>query len=286
LGNKNEWSMSFYPQPYKYQCGPFALKYALVMLGRFENEKEIGRRAGSTWWYGTDEIGLAKAAKSFDCKMKYFRREMPEEAVKKLSEQLKQGLPCILSVDNWEHWLTVINEQQNKFIVVDSGLDKVIVILSANQLLKRWKYVDEETGYISYDGYALTSNIKPTTKAKFSLEEAKFVMQNRNKELAEKWDAYFNDLINICRPRTPVSKRTISFNEFLRRHENLLVHQVANWHGIPTFNELNKILKNMRFVAEVYDLVIYSEDQKKALVDLSAILMMYACGKYGMDPIY
>jgi hypothetical protein len=278
--------MSFYPQPYKYQCGPFALKYALVMLGRFENEKEIGRRAGSTWWYGTDEIGLAKAAKSFDCKMKYFRREMPEEAVKKLSEQLKQGLPCILSVDNWEHWLTVINEQQNKFIVVDSGLDKVIVILSANQLLKRWKYVDEETGYISYDGYALTSNIKPTTKAKFSLEEAKFVMQNRNRELAEKWDAYFNDLINICRPRTPVSKRTISFNEFLRRHENLLVHQVANWHGIPTFNELNKILKNMRFVAEVYDLVIYSEDQKKALVDLSAILMMYACGKYGMDPIY
>ena len=278
--------MSFYPQPYKYQCGPFALKYALVMLGRFENEKEIGRRAGSTWWYGTDEIGLAKAAKSFDCKMKYFRREDPEEAVKKLRAQLKQGLPCILSVDNWEHWFTVINEQQNKFIVVDSGLDKVIVILSENQLLKRWKYVDEETSYISYDGYALTPNLKPTTKAKFSLEEAKYVMQNRNKELAEKWDTYFNDLINICRPRTPVSKRTISFNEFLRRHENLLVHQVANWHGIPTFYELNKILKNMRFVAEVYDLVIYTEDQKKALVDLASVLMMYACGKYGMDPIY
>lgn len=33
--------MSFYPQPYKYQCGPFALKYALVMLGRFENEKKL-----------------------------------------------------------------------------------------------------------------------------------------------------------------------------------------------------------------------------------------------------
>jgi hypothetical protein len=42
----------------------------------------------------------------------------------------------------------------------------------------------------------------------------------------------------------------------------------------------------MQFVAEVYDLVIYIEDQKKALIDLTSILMMYACGKYGMDPIY
>jgi len=278
--------MSFYPQPYKYQCGPFALKYGLVMLGRFENEREIGKRAGSTWWYGTDEIGLAKAAKSFDCKMKYFRRETPHEAIKVLATHLKQGLPCILSVDNWEHWFTVITEQQNKFIVVDSGLDKVIIILTENQLLKRWKYVDDETGYTSYDGYALTPNVKPSTKAKFSLEKAKYVMRDRNKELAEKWDTYFNDLINICRPRTPVSKRTISFTEFLRRHENLIIKQVANWHGTPTYHELKKVLKNMQFVAEVYDLVIYSEDQKKALIDLTSILMMYACGKYGMDPIY
>jgi hypothetical protein len=278
--------MSFYPQPYKYQCGPFALKYGLVMLGRFENEREIGKKAGSTWWYGTDEIGLAKAAKTFDCRMKYFRRETPVEAVRALRGHLKLGLPCILSVDNWEHWVTVINEQQDKFIVVDSGLDKVIVIYTAKQLLKRWKYIEDENGFISYDGYALTSKFKPTTKANFSLDKARYVMRDRNKQLAEKWDTYFNDLITICRPRNPNSKRTISFNEFLRRHEKLIIKQIANWHGTPTYKELAKVLKNMRFVAEVYDLVIHIEDQKKALVDLAAILMMYSCGKYGMDPIY
>ena len=278
--------MSFYPQPYKYQCGPFALKYGLVMLGRFENEREIGKKAGSTWWYGTDEIGLAKAARSFDCRMKYFRRETPEEAVKVLATHIKKGYPCILSVDNWEHWLTVINEQQNKFIVVDSALEKVIVIYSPTQLARRWKYIDDETSDISYDGYALYSNFKPATKAKFSLEKAKYVMRDRNRQLASKWDTYFNDLINICRPRTPNITRTISFTEFLRRHEKLLVKQVANWHGIPTYKELDKILKDMQFVAGVYNLVIHTEDQKKALVDLAAILMMYSCGKYGMDPIY
>ena len=278
--------MSFYPQPYKYQCGPFALKYALVMLGRFENEREIGKKAGSTWWYGTDEIGLAKAAKSFNCKMKYFRRETPDEAIKVLSSHLKQGLPCILSVDSWEHWLTVITEQQKKFIVVDSALDKVIVIYTAKQLAKRWKYYDEETGDISYDGYALSSKDKPRTKAHFSLAKARYVMRDRNIILAEKWDTYFNDLITICRPKTSHTNKTISFHEFLRRHEKLIVQQVADWHGTPTYKELQKILDNMQFVAEVYDLVIHTEDQKKALVDLAAILMMYSCGKYGMDPIY
>lgn len=278
--------MSFYPQPYKYQCGPFALKYALVMLGRFENEREIAKRAGSTWWYGTDEIGLAKAAKTYDCKMKYFRREIPDEAIKALSNHLKIGYPCILSVDNWEHWFTVINEQQDKFIVVDSGLDKVIVIYSARQLLKRWKYVDDETGFTSYDGYALSSKIRPRTKARFSLEKARYVMRDNNRQLAEKWDTYFNDLITMCRPRSSHITRSISFAEFLRRHEKMLVEEVANWHGSPGYDELKKILKNMRFVSEVYDLVIHTEDQKKTLVDLSALLMMYACGKYGMDPIY
>lgn len=278
--------MSFYPQPYKYQCGPFALKYGLVMLGLFENEKEIAKRAGSTWWYGTDEIGLAKAAKSFDCRMKYFRRETPELAIKALNEHLRKGLPCILSVDNWEHWFTVINAQHNKYITVDSGLDKVIVIYSATQLIKRWKYVDSENGFVSYDGYALASNFKSLTKAKFSLEKARYVMRDQNIQLAEQWDTYFNDLITICRPRTALSKRTISFNEFLRRHEKLLIKEVANWHGTPTYRELAKVLKNMQFVAEVYDLIIHAEDQKKALVDLASLLMMYACGKYGMDPIY
>jgi hypothetical protein len=278
--------MSFYPQPYKYQCGPFALKYGLVMLGRFENEREIGKKAGSTWWYGTDEIGLAKAAKSFDCKMKYFRRETAYDATKVLSHHLKQGYPCILSVDNWEHWLTVINEQRGKFIIVDSALDKVIVIYSHTQLARRWKYVDEETGEISYDGYALISKFRPTTKAKFSLEKARYVMRERNKSLADKWDTYFNDLITICRPHSNKSAKTISFNEFLRRHEKLIVREIADWHGSPSYHELDKILKDMQFVAEVYSLVIHEEDQKKALVDLSAILMMYSCGKYGMDPIY
>jgi transcription antitermination factor NusA-like protein len=54
---------------------------------------------------------------------------------------------------------------------------------------------------------------------------------------------------------------------------------------MPTYKELHRILKNMLFVADVYDLIIPADEQKKALVDVTSILMMYACGKYGMDPL-
>lgn len=279
--------MSFYPQPHKYQCGPFALKYALVMLGKFEDEKSIAKRAGSNWWYGTDEIGLAKAAKHYNCRMKYFRRETGKDATKSLVLHLRKGYPCILAVDDWGHWLSVVNWQQGKFITVDSSLAKVITIYSANQITRRWKYEDPDNSYFpSYDGYALIPNFKIQTKAKFTLAKARYVMQKKNGDLAKKWDTYFNDLITICRPLTATAIYTISFNEFLRRNEKMLIEKIMNWHGRPTYAELRNLLNKMRFVAEVYNLVIYKEDQKRALIDLTSILMMYACGKYGMKKIY
>ncbi|HEY7751047.1 MAG TPA: hypothetical protein VH917_02055 [Ignavibacteriaceae bacterium] len=278
--------MSFYPQPNKYQCGPFALKYALIMLGIFEHERVISKKAGSNWWRGTDEIGLAKAANTYDCKMKYFRRETGTDGIKILTKLLRRGYPCILSVDNWGHWFTVVNWQQGKFVVIDSSLEKVVVVYSARQIIKRWKFKDPDNDFISFDGYAVIPNFKIRAKAKLTLSEARHVMQKTNNDLAKNWDTYFNDLITICRPLTATALHTITFNEFLRRHEKLLVEQVANWHGSPSYSELKAILKKMNFVAEVYNLVIYGDQQKKALIDLASLLMMYSCGKYGMKKLY
>ena len=133
--------MSFYPQPNKYQCGPFALKYALVMLGVFKDEDQIGIIAGSTWWSGTDEFGLSRAARRFNCKMKHFQSSNTNDARRMLIMQLKKGYPCILSVKNWEHWCTVVSHQKGRFVVIDSELDKVVSVLTANSLMKRWKLI-------------------------------------------------------------------------------------------------------------------------------------------------
>ena len=278
--------MSFYPQPNKYQCGPFALKYALVMLGVFKDEDQIGIIAGSTWWAGTDEFGLARAARRFNCRMKHFQSSNPDDARRMLIQHFKKGYPCILSVKNWEHWCTVVSYQKGKFVVIDSELDKVVSVQTASRLIRRWKYVEEETGIISYDGYALVPKFKAITHAQFTPEKAKLLMYDKNEDIANKWDQYTNDLINICKPRTKLSQNIISFSEFLRRNEQNLIKRVANWHGEPTYSELKKILSNMKFIADVYDFIIPEDEEKRAAIDISSLLMMYSCGKYGMNPIY
>lgn len=278
--------MSFYPQPNKYQCGPFALKYALVMLGIFKDEDEIGITAGSTWWAGTDEIGLSRAARRYKCKMKHFQSSNPIDAKRALNQLLKKRIPCILSVNNWEHWLTVIHYSKGQYVIVDSELEDVVAILNAKQLIKKWRYKDESEGIVSYDGYAIIPKFKVITRAKFTIDKAIELMYDKNKNLASKWDEYFNDLVQIARTRTSLTVNYMTFSEFLRRNGKKLIKQVADWHGSPTQSELKKILQNMQFIADIYDFIIPTEDEKKALIDLSSVLMMYSCGKYGMSKIY
>ena len=278
--------MSFYPQPDKYRCGPFALKYALVMLGIFKHEDGISITAGSTWWAGTDEFGLAKAARKFNCKMKYIQSSNPNDAKRALNSELKKGKPCILSVNNWEHWITVVHYSKGMYVVIDSEQENVISIRTSAYLLRMWRYKDPESKIISYDAYALYPKFKVFTKAKLTIDDAKILMYKRNSDLAKKWDHYFNDLINICKPRTKLTTNLITFHDFLRRYEPNLINRVGNWHGNPTYNELKKILRNMLIVAEVYDLIIPLDQEKRALIDIASLLMMYSCGKYGMEPIY
>lgn len=277
-------TMSFYPQPNSYQCGPFALKYALIMLGIFKDEDEIGITAGSTWWGGTDEMGLARAARRYNCKMKYIQSSNPDDARRALNKLLKRKIPCLLCVRNWEHWITVVSYSRGKYVVIDSEYDNVINVLTSAQLIRRWRYKDSDI--TSYDGYGLIPKFKRLTRAKFTPEKAVELMLAKNKDLALAWDEYTSDVISIARPRTKLSINYITFSEFIRRNEKHLIENVADWHGDPSYAELNKILQNMKFIADIYDLIIPDDEEKRALVDVTSILMMYACGKYGMNKIY
>ena len=53
----------FYPQPNEWTCGPFALKHALLALGRMVDVTQIASTARTHWWSGTNEIQLARAAR-------------------------------------------------------------------------------------------------------------------------------------------------------------------------------------------------------------------------------
>ena len=283
--------MGLYPQPNKWQCGPFALKHALIMLGKIVNEREVSRIAGTHWWAGTDEIKLSRAAKAYDCEMKIIRRKNSLRAKRELLLALKKGSPALLCVDQWNHWITVVGAERDKFILIDSREAPVVCIDTWRALRRRWAYreIDKDDPTQTqtlFDLHPVIPRFRARRTAHFSLKRARYLRRPENRAFATHWDEYFTDLSHICTPRTPRSENVFPMGELLRRHGAMIRSQIAFWHGTVKPEQVGRILHNLKFVADTYDLVVRKEDEKRAVAAITANLAFWAASKFGVGEVY
>jgi hypothetical protein len=282
--------MGIYKQPDKWQCGPFALKHALLMQGVLASEWEIGKLAGTTS-HGTDENQLAGAARHYGCELPTVRKLDPEAARRELVRYLREGTPCLLCVNGWDHWVTAVQEEKGQFIVLDSQQTDVIVLVDWPRLRSLWVYHDEdendgETIRTLYDLHPLITKDQVRTRARFSLERARQLRRPANRRLAQLWDIYVEDLVAICRTEAQQGGRSRSLGEFLRRHAAMILDQLDSWHGKIDRDAANQVLERMRFVADTYGLVIRQSDEKRTVSAVSMILALWAAGEFGIEPLY
>lgn len=283
--------MGLYPQPNNWQCGPFALKHGLIMLGRIVDEKKISRIAGASWWNGADEIKLARAAKAYDCEIRLIRRKKTARAKRELLLALRKGYPALLCVDQWNHWIAVVGTDHDKFVLIDSRKAPVIQVATWPTLRRRWgfrqKDRDDPTQTETlYDLHPVIPKFRAKTKAHFSLRHARYLRRPENHQFATHWDEYFTDLSSICTPRTPRSERVLSLGELLRRHQTMICDQIVFWHGSVKRERVAKILRNFRFVAETYDLVVRQDEEKRAISAITALLALWAASRFGVGTVY
>jgi hypothetical protein len=279
--------MGIYKQPGKTECGPFALKHALLMHGILASEWEIGRLAGTNH-EGTDEAQLDLAARHFGCELPTIRKHEPDGARRELTELLRRGVPCLLCVDEWDHWVTAVHAEKQQYILLDSEKSEVIVILDWPRLRRLWVYHDKNEGpaHTLYDLHPLLPKRRVPTRARFSLERARQLREPEYRRLAELWDRYVEDLIAICQPHERQGGRSIALGEFLRRHSELLQEQLGRWHGQTDRAAAGQILERMRFVSDTYGLVIRQSDEKRVLSAISMILALWAAGEFGIEPLF
>lgn len=282
--------MGFYPQPNDYTCGPFALKHALVTLGRLVDEDRIATLARTTWWSGTDEIRLARAARAFDCDLPVLRSRDPMRAKKMLLDHLRQRIPVLLCVDEWGHWITAVRYEGSRFVVIDSNLDPVLNLLSWAQLEKRWRYLDrdydENDPPSVYDLHPIRPRFRVTAKADLSIARLRHLRRPENRLLALHWNDYLEDLLEICRPRSALQENPLSMGEFLRRNQELIISRVVYWHGDIDRERVAKLLGNFRFVAETYGLVIPKTLSRRAVADMAILVTMAVVAQRGIDRLY
>jgi hypothetical protein len=180
-------------------------------------------------------------------------------------------------VEEWSHWLTAVNVEQGKFILLDSREKKVVTIADWPTLRRRWVYheddeVDDTVTHTFYDLHPVVPRSRRQSQAQFSLARARALRRLTNRQLAELWDVYLGDLLVLCRTRTPLSQKVFSLGEFLRRHQEMIIEQVDFWHGNIETKAARKVLGNLHFVADTYGLVIHAEQEKRAIAGITTIL--------------
>lgn len=283
--------MGFSKQPNRWACGPFALKHALITLGVFADEREIARIAGTTWRGGTDEEKMRRAARAFGCEMGIVRRHDAERARRALGRFLRRGLPVLLCVHEWGHWIAVVKEERGRYVVVDSEEDPVLQVMAWPPLRGRLVYhdpdeLDEETVHRVYDLHPLLPRFRVRSRAKLSAARVKYLRRPENRVLSELWDEVVEDLMQLCMFRTPRAANVLSMGEFLRRHAATIVEQVDYWHGSINESAARRVLDHMHFVADTLGMVIHRDDERRAIAGITAILTLWASARYGQAKVY
>jgi hypothetical protein len=207
-----------------------------------------------------------------------------------LKAQLRKKVPAVLCVDDWGHWITAVRYESTRFVVIDSSLDPVLNALSWAQLYRRWRFLDtdydREDPPEIFDFYAVKPRFRVAIKASFSLSRLRFLRRSENRRLALRWNDYLEDLLEICRPPSPRYSAALTMAEFLRRNQELIISRVAYWHGDIDRDVLVRLMRDFRFVAETYGLVIPNSSQRRAVADLAVLTALAAAAVGGFDEIY
>jgi len=246
--------MTFYPQPNRYECGPFALKHALAVLGVFAEERRIASLAGTTT-AGTDEVQLARAARTWDCDLPTHRVTDPDAARDALVGELHAGRPVLTCVDEWSHWITVASERDGRFVIADSAEDSVLRAVEWAELRRRWGLRSRESGSETelFDlnplvprGALPFAGLRPADVGYLAAD---------GRELVRDWSHYVSDLLDVgAAARGEADDPAVQpLSAVLKRHRRRLLDRVDG--KGPSHRAAARIaLDRIVFVANAYDL--------------------------------
>jgi hypothetical protein len=207
--------MGFHTQPNAWQCGPFALKHALLSLGVVAQEGALTRAAGASE-EGADERDLGRAAERYRCGLGLERLHDAAAARRALATHLGDRTPVLLCVDQWSHWITAAAMEHDVVVLLDSRVDGVF-------LTTRWPLLEARLAYQTpggqtlYDLHPLVPR-RPSPRARFSLARVELLRSVERRDLARGWGAYLEMLLPLSRQPGPQTEWTMGIGDALRQH--------------------------------------------------------------------
>jgi len=262
----NRCDMAIYGQPNRWQCGPFALKHALLALGRFAHEDELAWLAGSSELSGTDEKGLTRAARVHGCDLGLIRLKHPEAARKALADTLGIGVPVLLCIDQWEHWVAAVNVQGDRFVVFDSHFEQPLRIESWPALRDRLVYNEQRRfrRRTLYDIHPLAPRRPQRLRFWLTPRRAEQLKETGHGVLERDWDELARRVLALGVPAGQQLELGTPLAEWIATHRDAIVEEAAQYSVLPDLAELGRTLDEIGFVATLYGVFLRPDEEAHA----------------------
>jgi hypothetical protein len=239
--------MGFHTQPNAWQCGPYALKHALLSLGIVAEEGVLTRAAGADE-DGADERDLGRAAARYRCDLGLERYRDAAATRRALAGHLRARTPVLLCVDHWSHWVAAAGMEGEAVVLLDSRVDGVFHVVEWPLLEPRVAY-GHAGGRAVFDLHPLVPR-RPTPRARFSLARVELLRGVQQRDLARGWGGYLEALLPLSRLPGPQTEWTIGVGDALREYAAGAVDATPTHAGLRS----RRHLSHAAFVADTHGL--------------------------------
>lgn len=238
----------FHPQPNAWQCGPYALKHALLALGIVADADALTHVSGATE-DGADERDLARAAAHHGCTLRCDRYDTPHSARGAVSEALQAGTPVLLCVDQWSHWVTAAAADEAGVVVLDSRLVGVFQVQSWDTVLRRLAY-RAGAGKTWYDLHPVVPAPGDGAPARLDRTRVAYLLDPAQRELGQQWGFYLSNLLPLHRRCSAQLEWTAPLGDALREAAAALMTEPLTRPVLRTHRRLT----HAAFVADAHAL--------------------------------
>lgn len=129
-------------------CGLAAAANGLECLNIHVDQEELATYCHVTKKDGADEFELMRAVMAVGAKVSPWNSRRRMRSMQWLQSTLLNTGPVLLTVDRWQHWVTVIGSlTQTTFWVFDPATDEGLMAYDYDELADRWRFSSKKPRY-------------------------------------------------------------------------------------------------------------------------------------------
>lgn len=276
-------------------CGPCSLSTCLYILGIEATQRELAHAAGApfrVFMHGIDENKIKKAANAYGVKCSFVMVKSKlgfDKFASKLLAHLEKGLPAILCVWDFSHWIAVIGylKEKEKFIIVDPrNKNSIYNLYSKNYLAKiAWNELEEDGNQNKHSEpaqyFCILLSRKDRKPPRWLINEAWLRLCERGSD--DTADNMANDLLEMAQRASPQGKNGGNgyyMTQILDQYEDLILDTVSHWVGNSAVskNDLRSFYEDYKVVAASTAIRLAKNADTMALISqISTLLTIYAC---------